>query len=349
MEGGREPSNMIEIDGSGGGGQMLRSALSLSMVTGEAFRMENVRGGRDDPGLRPQHVAGVRTAARLCDATVEGDEAGAEMLVFEPGPIVKTTLQVDIGTAGSVPLLFDIILPVAASGHLSEPVTVTATGGTDVKWSPTFGYLSRIKLPLLGRFGFDVDASLTATGFYPKGDGEGTLCVRPSDPQPLALAERGPFEVVEIYSKAAASLADRRVAERQAEAAAETLRGNDRRVTINAVEAVETASPGSSILLRARYGTVLAGFDALGERGKPAEDVGEEAVRRFLAFDRAGGAVDRHMADQLLVPLALAGGEVRIPDVTAHVETNRETITAFGFDLALEEHADGTATVIGPS
>jgi len=193
-----------------------------------------------------------------------------------------------------------------------------------------------------------VTATTATTGFYPKGGGEATLRVRPSDPHPIALTERGPFEIVEIFSKAAADLADREVAERQARAAADRLRGNDRPVAIAAVESVETSSLGSSILLRARYRTSLAGFDALGERGKPAEAVGEDAAERFLAFDRGAGAVDRHLADQLLVPLALAGGAVRIPAVTPHVETNRETIAAFGYDLDLTRHPDGTATIRAP-
>lgn len=346
---GHHPPPMIEIDGAGGGGQILRSALSLSMVTGHPFRLTNVRGGRDDPGLRPQHVAGVETAARLCNATVAGAEPRGDQLVFEPGPIDgDISLEIDIGTAGSVTLLFDILLPIAATPGLEGPVTVTAMGGTDVKWSPTIGFLTRVKLPVLGRFGFEVTATTAATGFYPKGGGEATLRVRPSDPHPFALTERGPFEIVEIYSKAAAGLADSEVAERQARAAAERLRGNDRPVTIAAVESVETASLGSSVLLRARYRGSLTGFDALGERGKPAEAVGEEAAERFLAFDRGPGAVDRYLADQLLVPLALAGGEVRIPTVTPHVETNRETIAAFGYDLALRRHPDGTATVKAP-
>lgn len=335
---------MIEIDGATGGGQVLRSALSLSMVTGEPFRIVDIRGGREDPGLRPQHLAGVNLAGRLCDATVEGDAQGSTSLSFAPGPLTGADLDVDIGTAGSVTLLFDIVLPIAGYDGL-EPVVVTAAGGTDVKWSPTFAYFSRVKLPLLRRWGFDASTSIAGTGFYPVGGGEATLRIHPSEPTPTDLVERGPIDVVEVYSKCSASLADRNVAERQAQAAADRLRGNDLPVRIASVEVVESASPGSSILLCGRYHRSVGGVDNLGERGRSAETIGEQAANRLLAFHHGPGAVDPYLADQILLPLALAGGEVVIPAITDHVRSNRDVIVAFGFDITVEENADGSAVV----
>ena len=333
---------MLEIDGRAGGGQLLRTALSLSAITGTPFRVEDVRGERPNPGLRPQHSAAVDLVAACCDGETEGAEPESDTLVFRPGEAREPRLSADIGTAGSVTLLFDTVLPIAA---VEGPLTLTATGGTDVKWSPPIASHRQVKLPLLARSGLDAAIDLARTGFYPAGGGEATLRVRPSTLAPLDLRDRGELQRVEVYSKAAESLESQSVADRQATHARETLAEAGFPVEIRQREHVPTRSPGSSILLRAVYEGTLAGFDALGERGVPSEEIAARAIAAFETFHEGAGAVDRHMADQLLVFLALAGGRIELPAVTDHVETNAALLGRFESDIDLAERPDGTATV----
>jgi RNA 3'-terminal phosphate cyclase (ATP) len=331
---------MIAIDGADGGGQLLRTALSLAIVTDTSFRIEDVRGNRPTPGLKPQHLAAVRLAADLCDAEVTGAEPGADSLTFRPGDARCTSLRADVGTAGSVTLLFDTVLPVAATGD--GPVRLTATGGTDVKWAPTVEYYRKVKLPLLATVGVEADVDLAATGFYPAGGGEATLRATPSSPVAFDLETRGALERVGIYSKASESLADRDVADRQADHARDRLDEEGYPAAVRRVEYVPTRSPGSSLLLRGVYERTLTGTAALGERGRTSEAVADDAVQRFIAHHDGGAPVDAHTADQLMVFLALAGGRVRIPAATAHVRTNLDVIAAFGSDIRLDRQPDGT-------
>jgi RNA 3'-terminal phosphate cyclase (ATP) len=334
---------MLTIDGRTGGGQLLRTGLSLSAIMATSFTLEDVRAGRPSPGLKPQHLAAVETMAALCDADVTGATHDSKELTFEPGRLTPTSQTVDIDTAGSIPLLFDAILPLSTA--VDAAFEVTATGGTDVKWSPTIGYFGRIKLPLLGRSGLKSNVEVEQTGFYPVGGGRTTLCVEPSTLQPIELGDCGPLKTVSIYSKASAGLEDADVAVRQADRAAERLESADLTVDNVDVKYVESPSAGSSILLRAVYDRSIAGFDALGERGKPSETVANEAVDRFLTFHAGLGAVDHYMADQLLVYLALAGGGFSAPELTNHLESNIELITRFGFEIQVNELTDGTVLI----
>lgn len=331
---------MLRIDGTDGGGQMLRTALSFSVVTGEPFHIDHIRGGRSKPGLRPQHLTAVDLLSDLADADVEGAEIGAESLTFSPGTERRTSLSVDVGTAGSVTLLFDAILPVAAT--LPESVEVVATGGTDVKWAPTVDYLRRVKLPLLNRFGLEASLDLRKRGYYPAGGGQAKLSTSSSTLKPIRLERRGSLEGVDVFSTAASSLANQQVAERQAAQATASL--DEARVPHGdpTVSYGETRSPGSSLLVRACYEESIAGFDALGERGKPAEDVADDAVDRFESFDAGAAPVDSFMADQVMTFVALAGGRVRIPRASQHVRTNLSVLSAFGSDISLEESADSS-------
>lgn len=334
---------MLQIDGATGGGQVVRTALSLSAVTGTPVEVTNVRGARPQAGLRPQHLAAVEAVAACCDAAVEGASVGSETVTFEPAGVRGGTHTIDIGTAGSVTLLFDSLLPLAVA--LAEPLSVTATGGTDVKWAPTMPYYRTVKLPLLERFGYAVDVSLARTGFYPVGGGEATLRLAPSTPAPVRLTERGRLEGVTVHSRASTSLEERAVAARQAERATDRLSAVGVPVDGTRVEYVETDSPGSVVALEARYEASRAGFDALGERGVTAEAVADRAVSAFRSFRDGPGAVDRFTADQLLVPLAIAGGRVSVPAVTDHLASNAAVVRAFGGAVRFEEGSDGGVAV----
>lgn len=335
---------MNEIDGAAGGGQVVRTAVALSALTGEPVRVENVRGDRDTPGLRPQHVAAVRAAAALSDADVDGAEEGSETLTFDPGPARATDVAVDVGTAGSVALVLDAVLPLATA--LDGTATVTVAGGTDVEWAPPVAYHRQVKLPLLAGAGLDAELAVEDRGFYPVGGGEVTLTLSPSSLSPLAFDERGPLRRLEVYSTADESLSGADVAERQAAAAVRqadagvALELDD--VPVGTVAAYDDAdSPGSSVTVVAVYEHTRAGFTALGEKGKPSEDVAAEAVADFQRFHDGTGAVDRHMADQLTVFQAVAGGRVLAPELTAHVETNLAVVETFGYAFDVEERADG--------
>lgn len=337
---------MLEIDGGEGGGQVLRTALGLSMITGTAVRLTDVRGSRSTPGLRPQHLASVRVAAEVSAAAVEGAAVGETELTFRPGTVTGGSYERDVGTAGSVPLVFDTLVPLATT--LDEPLELTATGGTDVKWSPSTAYYRRVKLPLLSQYGLDADVTLHRSGFYPAGGGRATLRVAPSTPSAFDLTDRDGLHAVSVYSKASESLEESDVARRQATAAADRLDELDVPHDIADVSSVPSTSPGSALLLRATYGGSLVGFDALGERGTSSEAVAEAATTAFETFRTTTAAVDEHLADQLLVFLALGGGQVRIPRITGHVRTNFDVIRAFGFELALDESSGGTAVVSAP-
>ncbi|QSG07385.1 RNA 3'-terminal phosphate cyclase [Halapricum desulfuricans] len=332
---------MLTIDGSDGGGQLLRTSLSLAVITDRPVRIESIRGSRPKPGLKPQHLAAVELLAEYCDADLEGAALGSETLTFEPGDVRRQTLSVDIGTAGSVTLLLDTVLPLATV--IDDPLTVTAIGGTDVKWSPPVAYLQHVKLPLLARFGLDAELEVDRVGFYPKGGGDVTLGMSPSSLSPIDLDARGSLRAVDVYSTASVDLEDSDVADRQADRVRERLDGAGVPIGERTVEYVETRSTGSSLVVRARYDRTLAGFDALGEPGRPSETVADLALEDFEQFREIDAAVDRHMADQLLAFLVIAGGRVAVPELTDHVRTHRSLLSEFGYDVSIDS---GDETVL---
>jgi len=339
---------VLELDGGEAGGQFIRTAVTLSILTDTPVRLTDVRGGRSEPGLKPQHLAAVEALASLSDASVTGADLGSTTVEFDPdsGPVHSQSLTVDVGTAGSVALVFDAVLPLAAT--LAGPVSLTATGGTDVSWSPLLAYLDRIKLPVLRRHGVSAAVERERTGFYPAGGGRATLHVGPSTVQPLALTERGTGHGVDVVSVASDGLADADVAERQARAARG--RVEDAGLTVRHLTSTyaETESPGTSVLVALDYAATRGGFSALGERGTPAEDVGEEAATAALAFHEGSAVVDRHMADQLLVFAATAGGTVVVPAVTDHVETSLELLATFGASSSVQSDDPTTRLVVDP-
>jgi RNA 3'-terminal phosphate cyclase (ATP) len=338
---------MLEVDGGDGGGQILRTALALSAVTEQSVTITDIRGDRPEPGLKPQHLTAVETLAEICDATVEGASLGSETLAFEPEPPRGGEIAVDIGTAGSVTLLFDAVLPLATT--LPAPLSVTVTGGTAVKWSPPLAAHQHVKLPLCRRVGLQAALERERTGFYPAGGGEATLHLAPASLRPMTLTDRGELQGARIYSRESAGLADKEVARRQADAAQSQLEAAAVDVIESVTATAATESPGSALTVCLEFDRTRAGFDALGERGKPAEEVATEAVEGALAFRAGAAAVDRHLADQLLVFLALAGGEIAVPERTAHVETSLDLLSTFGFDVTAGSGGPVTVSAAPPS
>lgn len=330
---------MIEIDGSIGGGQLLRTALALSVITQEPIRITDIRGGRSNPGLRPQHLTAVRLLADISEASVSEVEVGSAELEFDPAPPDGGSYEATIGTAGSITLLFDTALPLATV--IDEPLTIHAQGGTDVKWSPPMDFFRYVKLPLLRRAGLQAAVDVDHWGFYPAGGGEARLHLAPTTLRSIQLPGRGELDGARLYSKCSSTLADRDVAVRQLEAAVERLSGSGVAINEQSIATARTDSPGSAIVIRLDCTDSIAGFSALGERGKPAEDVGESAADRVRAFVDEVGAVDRYLGDQLIVFLALTDGTVSVPELTEHISTSLELIEAF--DLSVEVDESGAA------
>lgn len=309
----------VEIDGARGegGGQLLRAALSLSALLGLPVRVRGIRARRRMPGLQAQHLAAVRGLAEICGATVTGATLGSGEVTFLPGAVRPGEYRVEVGTAGSVGLVAQaLLLPLALADGASR---VRLRGGTHVPWSPPVQYLQAVLLPALGRMGVEAEIGLVRWGFYPRGGGEILLEVAGGARlRPISLVR--PTVPPIIRGLSAVSRLPREIAERQRLQVRERLEREGYAASLEIAE-VEAADPGSFLILVAETGTVPAGFSALGERGKPAERVADEAVDPLLAFLRAGAGCDPHLADQLGVAMALAPGTSRITPgmITEHL------------------------------
>ena len=315
----------IIIDGSygEGGGQILRSALSLATVTGRPFRMVNIRARRDKPGLRPQHLTAVRAAATLCDATVEGDEVGSRTLTFVPGRAAAPgSYRFDVGTAGSVTLILQTVIPPLA--ELDRPSWITLVGGTHVPMSPPFHHLANLLCPAVRTLGWDVSATIKRWGWYPRGGGRVTITIRPPAPPPeqVEWVERGDLQHLKVIS--ATSNLPAHIRERQAKRATQRLRAEG--LSPHKVDIIDAPSPGvgTCVCVLGIYENGWGGSVSLGKKGKPAERVAEEAVDEFVAFHRSAGALDVHLADQVVVPLVTRGVRAwafSTPRLTNHLRT----------------------------
>ena len=297
---------MIEIDGSygEGGGQLVRTAVALSALTGTPLRLHNVRASRARPGLAPQHLAAVRAVAALCDARCEGLGLRAGAFTFEPrSRPAGGELRVDVGTAGSVTLVLQALLPVLLAAR--GPSRVVVTGGTDVRLAPSWDYFCEVLLRLLARMRVRVRASIARRGYYPHGGGEVALEVEPGAPAPLDLRQQP--SSWRIAGEAHVANLPLTIAERMRDAARAALR-RDAAIGARVLGREQAWGTGGAITLWAESDAGLLGASRVAERGVPAETLGA-AVGQELAADIAGGAMlDMHAADQILVYLAMAEG-----------------------------------------
>jgi RNA 3'-terminal phosphate cyclase (ATP) len=322
-------ANLLEIDGSfgEGGGQILRTSLALSLLTGRPFRLYNIRAGRLKPGLQPQHLMSVRSAAAIGQAKLRGASRGSSDLTFEPGAVTAGAYRFDIGTAGSTSLvLHTLYLPLALRG--GAPSQLTLIGGTHVSTSPCFHFLDTTWRRYLELIGVRVSLRMMRPGFYPRGGGHVEANIQPATcVAGLQLRERGPIRLTGF--SAVAGLPED-IARRQARRARFRLEQNGLKVDIR--EETWDGGPGTVLAVVAHTAPVPGLFFGLGARGKPAERVADEAVDQLLAYVRAApAAVDAHGADQLLLPLALADGpsEYTVAEVTRHLTTNIDIIRRF--------------------
>jgi RNA 3'-terminal phosphate cyclase (ATP) len=321
---------LIELDGSfgEGGGQILRTSLALSLNTGKGFHLCNVRAGRQKPGLQPQHLMSVNSAATVGQAQVRGASRGSSDLVFEPGPVLPGKYHFDIGTAGATGLvLHTLYLPLAWQAE--GPSELTITGGTHVTTSPCFHFLDVTWRRYLELLGLRVGLQLRRPGFYPRGGGVVNAHVQPwQGHRGLRLHEQGPVTEASGFSAVAGLPED--IARRQARRATHRLQEAGLKVKI--AEETWEGGPGTVLAVVLNTQPVPTLFFGLGARGKPAERVADEAVDQVLAYLRNGpGAVDAHSADQLVLPLALAAGPSEFPvaEVTQHLLTNIAVIRRF--------------------
>lgn len=318
---------MINIDGSmgEGGGQILRTSLGLSVVTGRPFTITNIRAGRKKPGLMRQHLTAVQAAAEISGARIAGDQLGSTQLIFEPGNVRPGVYHFAVGTAGSATLVLQTILPglLTADG----PSQITIEGGTHNPYAPPFHFLYRSFLPVLKRMGAEIQARLINYGFYPAGGGKMEIDIKPvAKLQPLELNERGKLKTIKAKAYVA-NLPDQ-IAER--ELSVIRARFPDVGDNVQVVRADNSPGPGNIVTIEMEYENITELITGFGEVNKRAEKVGSEVAeqaRKYLASD---APVGKYLADQLMIPFALAGGGefVTLP-LSRHAQTNLEVIRLF--------------------
>ncbi|HSD37236.1 MAG TPA: RNA 3'-terminal phosphate cyclase [Rhodocyclaceae bacterium] len=316
---------MIELDGSQGegGGQILRTALTLSMITGSPFRIERIRAKRSKPGLLRQHLTAVSAAAEICGAQVSGAEAGSQVLSFTPGRIRGGDYRHAIGTAGSCTLVLQTVLP--ALWFADAPSTVVVTGGTHNSAAPPADFLMRSWLPLMRRMGVVTDIELLRHGFYPAGGGELKAVVTPvAKLSPLELCARGEW----VSSKATAVIAGipGSVAQRELERLSAQFGVIDQ--SVRGLPSNE--GPGNALMVELCYEHVTEVFTSFGEKGVASEVVADRVAQEARRYRDGAAVAGTHLADQLLLPMALAGrGSFTTDEPSVHLHTNAEVIRKF--------------------
>jgi RNA 3'-terminal phosphate cyclase (ATP) len=305
------------LEGYEAGGQILRVALALSAILKKSFKIQNIRAGRPKPGLQPQHLTCVNAINEITGGEIEGNTIGSMEIFFKPETIKGGNYTFDTGTAGSVTLLAQSILPIMLFANNESHIILR--GGTHVSWSPTVDYFEHVFLPLVKKLGAKVYFKINRYGWYPRGKGEIELEIKPSKLRGINLVQRGRLKCIKgvcAYSKL-----DINIPEREISAACEIL--PEMRAADVTIVKKEAASPGTALTLWADYENTIIGVEALGAIGKSAETVGYEAASYLKEELTHDAAVDKHMSDQLLIFLSLAEGNsyISIPELTSHAKT----------------------------
>jgi len=313
-----------EIDASmgEGGGQILRTSLALAALLQKPVSIENIRANRPKPGLQPQHLTALQTLAKISNADVKGAQPKSTSIFFHSGKISPISLNVNIGTAGSISLLLSQILPVA----MLEETKLRVVGGTDVPFSPPISYLQQALLPALRKMGCKFEIGLIKHGFFPKGNGIVSFSSKPASLplKPINLTEQGKLQFIKIFSHGASL--PKEVSVNQLNAARKGLQGicaDFEELCSFEPERKDTIGSVCSVFAFFSNGAVI-GASALGAKGKPATDVGKEAAANLLQELEANAPCDSHLADQLIPFMALARGrsEILATKITEHAKTN---------------------------
>jgi RNA 3'-terminal phosphate cyclase (ATP) len=334
-------ARLVKIDGSQGegGGQIVRTAISLSAITGKPVEVTNIRANRVNPGLRPQHVAGIKIIAELFHGKFENLKVGAEWIRFLPSDRFEGgSIKFDIGTAGSIPLTLMTVVP--AVSFTNNSLQIEISGGTDVKASPTIDYIKHIVAKSYLSIGSKFSVDVLKRGYYPNGGGivQSTInpCRRPDTMEFLASMHLEP-KIISVCSQLPVH-----VAKRQVSSALIALEKKDIRCSNYTASIESSNSPGSSILVYcASDQGIYIGGDSIGELGKRAEVVGVEAAERFLQSILAEATIDPFLADMLVIPLALSKGRsrYRVARVTRHLLTNLRVVSDIvGCKYNIDDH-----------
>jgi RNA 3'-terminal phosphate cyclase (ATP) len=335
---------MIILDGSigEGGGQILRSALALSIITQQPFRITRIRANRDKPGLQRQHLTAVRAAAEISNATLSGDAVNSGTLEFRPGALRAGDYRFAIGTAGSTTLVFQTVLPPLL--RADAPSTLFLEGGTHNEHAPPYDYLADTFLPLINRMGPTVETALVCPGFYPAGGGKWSATITPATRlRPLELLERG--DILRQLATAVTAALPGGIARRELDRMAHRLKWPPECFVQK--QAPNTCSPGNYVLVQITSALLTETFSAIGRRGVTAEQVADAVTDRVRAYLASTAPVGDCLADQLLLPLALArGGSYRTLPLTRHTRTNIDVIRLFlPVSIETTEEAGGTVVI----
>jgi RNA 3'-terminal phosphate cyclase (ATP) len=334
---------MLVIDGSTveGGGQTLRSALSLSMVTRRPFRIDRIRIGRDKPGLASHHLAALRAAAAVCNAEMSGDQLGSTSVSFRPRAIRAGEHRFAVGSAGSATLVLQTIVP--ALLRAAETSTVIIEGCTHSSGAPSFEFLARSWVPAMSRMGVSVEVSLERPGFYPTGGGMLHARITPGAFGRFECEERG-AEKARRATVILAGLSDT-IAERELRIARERLGLAREQMSKKIFD--PACGPGNAFVVELEYEHSTSVFTSFGERGLRAEQVAEAAIGRALAFHESEAAVCDHLADQLLVPMAIGkGGVFTSTEPTRHTQTQAKLLRTFlDVDVEIDSRDERTYTI----
>jgi RNA 3'-terminal phosphate cyclase (ATP) len=320
-------THFLTIDGSmgEGGGQVLRSAVALSVCTGKPFRIVKIRAGRKRGGLLRQHLTALNAAAEISRARVTGADTGSMEVTFEPEGVVPGSYNFSVGTAGSATLVLQTVLPALMTA--SAPSHLVLEGGTHNPFAPPYDFLERAFLPLLKKMGPNVSCRLERPGFYPAGGGRFTVDIVPaSELSPLSLLERG--EIRRYGCLAVVAQLSKDIAKREIKVVGERMEWDSERCRV--IQQRESAGPGNVLIIEIESENITEVFTGFGMRGVPAEEVAAGAVREAQRYLAAGVPIGKHLADQVLLPLALAGsGAFRTLSPTQHTLTNIEVIERF--------------------
>jgi RNA 3'-phosphate cyclase len=320
----------VQVDGSEGegGGQILRTAVAFSVIKRRPVRIDKIRAGREVPGLKRQHVSALNVLAEVFGGELSGAVEGSRMVTFVPGEQRLKTFSYDMGTAASITLVLQAVVPATALNQ--SRLNLTLTGGTDVPWSPTYDYFERVVRGAYRSVGIQFEVTAGRRGYYPRGGGMVSASIEPSvSVSPLELVEGEPIPGVKLLSRC--GRLPRHVAERQLRAASTLLEKSGIDVLEADLSEEQADSPGSSVLAYHVGSGTFLGSDSLGARGRPAEEVGRDAAERFAATARSGACLDSNLADMVLPLLSMASGpsKVAVPTLTSHLKSGLQLAALF--------------------
>ena len=338
--------NEVRIDGSlgEGGGQVLRLAAAFSVIHHVPIHVNNIRAGRSPPGLKKQHVSAMNVLSRVFDAELSGAVEGSSEISFAPGRSVLDHLSIDTGTAASITLVLQAVVPAAALSGTG--LTLEIAGGTDVPWSPTFDYFDLVAREAYKEIGIEFEIVSGRRGYYPRGGGRVSASIKRCA-SIRACNVDGTRAITDVAVVSRCGALPRHVAERQLSSAVSALESAGLRVTNEEALEGESDSPGSSVLAYAVGKGAHLGGDAIGERGKPAEEVGRGAAGRLAQDAMTGASFDANVSDMVIPLLSLAteASKVRVPRLTTHLETGLRLASMFS-SCRYKVEASGAVSVV---